>query len=239
LARQLSKILGTQIVATHAFLNLTLGNPGQFIHPGLMYGHFRFWDGEEYDDDSIPMFYAGVTDDMGSLVEQLSYDATAVARAIEEKSNGALDLSGVVPVHEWLKASYSEVTADQTSVASCFRTGPIQARQAPVTEVGAGRYVPNFTYRYLSEDVPFGLVITKGIAEVANVATPAIDDVIYWAQSKMGKCYLTERKLEGPDARDLPIPQNYGIATLSDLIAWYNDDAMTPRQSEPDYAPAS
>jgi NAD/NADP octopine/nopaline dehydrogenase, alpha-helical domain len=240
LAGQLSKILGTRIVATDAFLNLTLGNPGQFVHPGLMYGHFRSWEGEEYTDDSIPMFYADVTDDMGRLVEQLSYDAIAVARAIKEKSSGALDLSGVVPVHEWLKSSYSDVTADRTSVATCFRTGPIQARQAPMIEVGPGRFVPNFSYRYLSEDVPFGLVITKGIAEIANVPTPAIDEVISWAQSKMEKCYLTNGKLEGPDARDLPIPQNYGISTLPDLIAWYNDDAMmSPRKSDPDYAPAS
>jgi hypothetical protein len=106
-------------------------------------------------------------------------------------------------------------------------------------EVGPGRFVPNFAYRYLSEDVPFGLVITRAIAELANVATPAIDEVISWAQSKMEKRYLTRGKLEGPDAKDLPIPQNYGVSTLADLIGWYNDDAtMSPRTSQPDSAPA-
>jgi NAD/NADP octopine/nopaline dehydrogenase, alpha-helical domain/NAD-dependent glycerol-3-phosphate dehydrogenase N-terminus len=239
LSGQLSKILGTQIVAAGGFLNLTLGNPGQFVHPGLMYGHFRFWEGEEYNDDSIPMFYADVTDNIGRIVEQLSYEATAVARAIEAQSRGVLDLSGVVPVHEWLQSSYSHVTADSTSVATCFRTGPIQARKAPMIEVGPGRFVPDFAYRYLSEDVPFGLVITRAIAELANVATPAIDEVISWAQSKMEKRYLTRGKLEGPDAKDLPIPQNYGVSTLADLIGWYNDDAtMSPRTSQPDSAPA-
>src|SRR4029453_17785249 len=216
----------------------TLGNPGQFVHPGLMYGHFRFWEGEEYNDDSIPMFYADVTDNIGRIVEQLSYEATAVARAIEAQSRGVLDLSGVVPVHEWLQSSYSHVTADSTSVATCFRTGPIQARKAPMIEVGPGRFVPDFAYRYLSEDVPFGLVITRAIAELANVATPAIDEVISWAQSKMEKRYLTRGKLEGLDAKDLPIPQNYGVSTLADLIGWYNDDAtMSPRTSQPDSAP--
>jgi hypothetical protein len=204
-----------------------------------MYGHFRFWEGEEYNDDSIPMFYADVTDNIGRIVEQLSYEATAVARAIEAQSRGVLDLSGVVPVHEWLQSSYSHVTADSTSVATCFRTGPIQARKAPMIEVGPGRFVPDFAYRYLSEDVPFGLVITRAIAELANVATPAIDEVISWAQSKMEKRYLTRGKLEGPDAKDLPIPQNYGVSTLADLIGWYNDDAtMSPRTSQPDSAPA-
>jgi NAD/NADP octopine/nopaline dehydrogenase, alpha-helical domain len=239
LARQLSKILGTQVVATEGFLNLTLGNPGQFIHPGLMYGHFRLWHGQEYDDDSIPMFYADVTEDMGRLVEQLSSDATAVARAIEAESGGALDLRDVIPVHEWLRSSYSHVTADQTTVAQCFRTGPIQARKAPMIEVSPGRFVPNFGYRYLSEDVPFGLVITRAVAEIANVPTPAIDEVIGWAQSKMQKVYLADGKLEGPDARVLPIPQNRGVTTLSDLIRWYEDDATRNlRRSQADPAPS-
>jgi hypothetical protein len=228
LAGQLSKILGTQVVAMDAFLNLTLGNPGQFIHPGLMCGTFRSWQGEEYETDSIPLIYAEASDDTGRLVEQMSRDALSVARAIEVESGGALDLSGVVPVHDWLQSAYSHATADLTTVATCFRTGPIQARKAPMIEVSPGRFVPNFDYRYLSEDVPFGLVITRAIAELASVATPAIDEVIYWAQSHMRKVYLTDGKVQGPDVRDLPIPQNYGVSTLPDLIAWY-DDAATDR----------
>lgn len=231
LAASLSRILGTHVVAADGFLNLTLGNPGQFIHPGLMYGHFRSWQGGEYDDDTTPMFYADATDDMGRLVEQLSCDATAVARAIEVGSGGALDLGDVVPVHDWLQASYSDVTADLTTVATCFRTGPIQARKAPMVEVRPGRFVPNFGYRYLSEDVPYGLVITRAIAELAGVATPAIDEVICWAQSVTQRVYLADGRMAGPDAGGLPIPQNRGVSTLADLIAWYDDDdAATSRR---------
>ena len=237
IAGQLSTLLGTELVPTDGFVNLTLGNPGQYIHPGLVYGHFRSWSGEEYDEETIPMFYAEATDDMGNIVEQLSADAIATAQTIEEESGGALDLSDVVPVHDWLRTSYSHVTADMTTVATCFRTGPIQARKAPVTEVTPGRFVPNFDYRYLTEDVPFGLVITRAFAEIANVPTPMIDEVILWAQSKMRKVYLAGGRIEGPDARDLPIPQNYGVHTLSDLIEWYENYAATSPSSRADLAP--
>jgi hypothetical protein len=238
LAVQLSRLLGIQVVATGGFLNLTLGNPGQYIHPGLMYGHFRSWQGEEYDEDEIPMFYAEATDEMGETVERLSFDASAVAQAIERESGGALDLSGVVPVLDWLRSSYSHVTGDLSTVATCFRTGPIQARKAPVTETSPGRFVPNFGYRYLSEDVPYGLVITRAFAEIANVPTPTIDEVISWAQSKMQKLYLTHGRLKGPDTKALPIPQNYGVSTLSDLIRWYDDYAVTSSQDpQADLAP--
>jgi len=238
LAGQLSKLLGTTLVSTDGFVNLTLGNPGQYIHPGLMYGHFRAWNGEEYTEDTIPMFYAEATDEMGQIVEQLSFDASAVAQRIEEESRGWLDLSDVVPIHEWLQSSYSRVTGDVTTVATCLRTGPIQARKAPVTEVSPGRFVPDFAYRYLREDIPFGLVVTRAFAQIANVPTPMIDEVITWAQSKTQKVYLVDARLEGPDARDLPIPQNYGISTLPDLFRWYEDPAATgSRKPQADLAP--
>jgi NAD/NADP octopine/nopaline dehydrogenase, alpha-helical domain len=222
---QLTRILGTEVIATDCFLSMTLGNPGQFIHPGLMYGWFRSWNGDEYDDESIPLFYANASDQVGKLVEQLSSEATAVAREIETQSGNALDLKGVLPVHEWLRISYPTQTSDTASVATCFRTGPLQARKAPMRELGEGRFVPNFQYRYLSEDVPFGLVVTRAVAQLANVETPAIDDVIQWAQQSMGKAYLVDGKVEGSDAQHLPLPQNHNVHTLMDLIGWYVDDA--------------
>jgi hypothetical protein len=91
-----------------------------------------------------------------------------------------------------------------------------------MTEVRPGIFVPNFGYRYLSEDVPFGLVITRALAEIANVETPTIDEVISWAQSAMQKVYLVGGSLEGTDARDLPIPQHHGVSTLRHLIDWYS-----------------
>lgn len=232
IAARVSEILGTHIVPAEGFLSLTLGNPGQFIHAGLMYGHFRSWRGEEYAEDGIPMLYAQATDEMGAIVERLSDDARSVARALELQSGGALNLQGVVAVHEWLRASYSHVTGDTSTVATCFRTGPIQARKAPMIEIRPGKFVPNFEYRYLSEDVPFGLVITRALAEIANVETPTIDEVVSWAQSVMNKRYLVDGRLEGSDAMNLPIPQRHGVSTLRDLVGWYSDQHTTAVTSQ-------
>jgi hypothetical protein len=222
LAAQLTCILGTRVIWTDNFLTMTLGNPGQFIHPGLMYGHFRSWRGEEYDEDAIPLLYAKATDEMGELVARLSHEATAVADQIHARSGGVLNLQGaVVPVHEWLRTVYGHVTADKSTVAACFRTGPIRARKAPMRESRPGKFVPNFDYRYLSEDVPFGLVATRALAEIADVDTPAIEEVITWAQSVLHRTYLRGGRLKGEDVKDLPIPQNHGISTLADLIEWW------------------
>jgi predicted dinucleotide-binding enzyme len=223
LASALSTILATRVVTTDAFVGLTLANPGQFIHPGLMYGHFRSWQGEEYDTDAIPMLYAEATDEMGDLVERLSRESIAVADAIESQSASLLKPRHVLPVHDWLVKVYGHVTGDTSTVGSCFRTGPIRGRRAPTLELSPGKFIPNFGYRYLSEDIPFGLVTTRALAEIVHVATPVIDEVITWAQSVLQKGYLMGDSLVGPDARKLPLPQNQGVSSSSDLVAWYHD----------------
>ena len=224
IADQLARIVGTRLVPSRTFLALTLGNPGQYIHPGLMYGHFRSYDGRPCAQADVPMFYLDASDEMGQIVEGLSDDAIRVARAVEAASANALDLSEVIPVHEWLRRSYAHVTGDTSTVATCFRTGPIQARRAPVVESQPGAFAPDFGYRYLSEDVPYGLVVTRAIAELAGVATPMIDEVVSWAQSVTGREYLVGGRIAGRDAKELPLPQKHGISTLRDLVDWYTAD---------------
>ncbi len=48
-----------------------------------------------------------------------------------------------------------------------------------------GKFMPDFTYRYLTEDVPFGLCAMKGVADLMGVPTPHFDKIIVWAQGKM------------------------------------------------------
>ena len=221
LASMLSALLGTEIIASPNFLNLTLGNPGQIIHSGIIYGWFSKWSGKRYREDEIPRLYAELTDGTGEIVESLSNDVVAVAQKIAAASKGQLDMSATLPIHEWLCMSYPTQTADFSSVASCFRTGPIQARKAPMIEVAPGEFVPDFQYRYVSEDVPYGLIVSKSIGEMADVDTPTLDAVIEWSQNKLGKQYFVNGKLAGEDVHELRVPKNYGFRNLDDLLAFY------------------
>lgn len=221
IASALSEIIGVPLMPTDNFLNLTLGNPGQIIHPGLMYGLFRNWNGRRYTESEVPYFYRDTRDDTGAFIEELSGDVRAVAAKIEAESGGALNLSGVLSIHEWIKLSYPSQTVDKSTVASCFRTGPLQARKAPVSEVEPGRFVPNFAYRYLSEDVPYGLVVTRAIAELCGIGTPAIDSVLRWAGRRLDTRYIAAGKIDRKSTAALPLPQNAGIDTMQALLRHY------------------
>jgi len=79
-------------------------------------------------------------------------------------------------------------------------------------------YVPDFQARYLSEDVPFNLLVTRGMAELAKVKTPMIDQVLTWAQERLGKEYLVDGQLCGKDLSDTRTPQRYGFNDLDEII---------------------
>ena len=64
-----------------------------------------------------------------------------------------------------------------------------------------------------------GLVVTRGIAELANVLTPNMDLVIVWCQKMMGKEYLVGGKLIGHDLHSTRAPQRYGFTDLDDFMA--------------------
>ena len=78
----------------------------------------------------------------------------------------------------------------------------------PCTTTADGKFLPDFRHRYLREDIPYGLVVVKGAAQIAGVKTPAIDDVITWAQASLGgllfnHIYLFHPEGEGIGCMDL------------------------------------
>ena len=74
--------------------------------------------------------------------------------------------------------------------------------------------LPDFSARYLSEDVPHNMVPVKGLAELCGVQTPTIDQLLEWCQRVMGKEYLVNGKLTGNDVAETFAPQRYGFTTL-------------------------
>lgn len=84
-------------------------------------------------------------------------------------------------------------------------------------KVNAG-YQVDVATRYLTEDVPFGLLVTKGIALVVGVETPMIDEVITNISAWIGKEYLIDGELIGRDVMRTRAPQRYTLDSLEGLI---------------------
>lgn len=215
ISARLQELLGVTLNPIASFLSLTLADTGQLIHPGIMYGLFREWNGQPYEKPRL--FYQGVDIETARILQQMSDEVQALRAALEGYYPG-LDLSAVRPLGDWLKRSYQANIADSSTLQSSFNTNHGYAGLlAPMHKID-GEFIPDFQARYLSEDVPFDLVVTRGIAELAGVATPGMDDVLSWAQDRLEMEYLAAGKLQGSDLHSTRSPQRYGFTSLDEFM---------------------
>ena len=207
------------------FLGVTLMNINSLWHPTLMYHRWNEekdgWDGEE-TFETPPLFYEGASDDVGVTVSAMSKEVANVCAVLKDRYGDDLldDLSSCRDAYDWFIRAYShESDMDCTSVTTMLRTNPAyQGLTHPMKKLvryddsgsaipdAKPRLVPDFHHRYLSEDIPYGLVVTRGIAELAGVPTPTIDAVITWSQKVQGLSYLTAAKPGGHGFSESDIP---------------------------------
>ena len=211
----LERTLGLSIGPAASLMALTLANTGQLIHPGIMYALFSDWDGVPFDADHIPLFYHSLSKRGAQTLKGLSDEVQSIRARLEP----AVDLSAVRPLKEWLLRSYGNVIADPASLQSAFLTNrAYSGLQPPMREIAQGQYVPDLRGRYLAEDVPFGLAVSRAIADMAGLETPVMDEVIGWAAHCLEVDYL------GQDINEARTPQKYGLENLEQLLAFAREE---------------
>jgi opine dehydrogenase len=124
-------------------------------------------------------FYAdGVTPSVAYLYEAINAERVAVAAAL-----GA----SVPTLAEWFERVYG--VRGETLVETCQRLttnsdGPYQATGTP----------KSFDHKYITEDVPVGLMPMSALGGAARVATPAIDALITVVHAMTGKDFAAEAR---------------------------------------------
>jgi len=185
------------------------------VHPPMMYGKWGNWDGKPLKE--APLFYQGVDERQEELLSKVSYELLATAKEIE-KVRKDVDMSEVIHLFDWFKIHYKDQITDKSSLMMAMRTNKAyDGLVHPMISTDEG-FVPNFNYRYTSEDVPFGMVVMKGISEIAGVPTPTMDEIIAWGQQKLGKEFIVGSKLIGKDIGSARAPQSFGLKTVDQLF---------------------
>jgi hypothetical protein len=180
-----------------------------------MYGLFHDWNGQPYDKSQL--FYQGVDAGIAAVLQQMSDEIQSLRTALEGYYP-SLDLSAVRPLADWLKLSYQANIADGSTLQSSFATNSSYAGLLAPMQKTDGGFIPDFQARYLSEDVPYNLLVTRGVAELVGVPTPVIDKVLSWAQKQLKKEYLTSGKMQGADLYNTRSPQRYGFTNFDQFM---------------------
>ncbi|XP_031563177.1 tauropine dehydrogenase-like [Actinia tenebrosa] len=198
-------------------LGASLMSVGAYMHLSILYDCWSNWDGEPLDE-LPPPFYLSISEKGAQLMSDMSDEVVAIGEAVAEQSPET-DMSQVQHIHDWYNRCYDKDIVDKTTLYTCIKTNnAYKGLTQPMVKTEKGKFVPDFEYRYFTEEIPYGIIVMRGIAEVVGVATPHIDKVITWAQTIMNKEYLVDGKIQGKDVKDTRAPQRYGYATLKDLV---------------------
>lgn len=200
-----------------------------------MYSQFKEWDGKTAYA-SKPLFYSGVSDEGADLLIKISDEVQAIRRKLEAKYPD-LNLEYTRPTQEWFEHAYSGDITDKSSFGAMLRSNKAyQGLTQPMKQCTDG-FVPDFTSRYMSEgelaaasllcssvdhrltDLPYGIVVIKGIAELAEVPTPETDKVIEWCQRMTKQEFIIDGKLIGKDVVNSRSPQKYNLNTVDELMS--------------------
>lgn len=198
-------------------LGMTLLSVNAYSHPPMMFGRWKDWNGEGLDE--APLLFEDLDEETATLLGEISDEVVATSRAIM-RDHPHIDLSQVIPMYDWDIACYGNDIVDKTNLMTALRTNPIYAGiRHPMIRRDDGKLAPDFTHRFLTEDVPFGLVVIRGVAELVGVPTPQLDRVLCWSQGVMGREYLVGNELRGRDMQLTRAPQSYGYSLEDILVA--------------------
>jgi len=213
-----TKLIGNKpLVTTRGhLLAVSLSSTNAYLHTSILYDKWANWNGEPLDHK--PLLYLGLSQDGATLMSKISDEVLAISQEISNKCPH-VDLSKTVHILDWITKCYKNDIDDDSTLHNALTTNKAYRRLThAMSQTHDGRWVPDFTHRYMTEDIPYGLVVIRGMAEIAGVQTPNMDKVITWAQETMNKTYLVDGKLQGVHVKETRAPQRYGFTTLSDLL---------------------
>ena len=181
------------------------------IHPARLYALCKDWQEGDILKDN-PLFYEDMNDESTELMDLVNKELIDIARVLSEE--GVEEVT--VPHIKDFLADYV-YQDDSPTLQSFFATNSAyKGFRCPFVERESG-WVPDFSNRYFTEDIPLGLCLYKGVAELVGVETPVIDKILSWAQQHMGKEYLVGSRLTGKDINETACPQRFGITTVEQL----------------------
>ena len=171
---QLERLFLTPVYLLDSFYEATLTNSNPILHTGRLYSMWHDWNGEAYDDNIL--FYKEWNDAASEIVLMMDEEFMALIRKLNLSSGAVQSLPDYYGVD-----GVSSLTRKIASIPA-FSTikSPMILRD--------GKWYPDFSSRYFTEDFPYGLSFIKELAEQNGIHTPTIDKVLAWGMMKTSEC---------------------------------------------------
>lgn len=203
-----------------SFISLTLSVDNQIIHPSRCYGLWKTDGGWWPSLEDVPYFYRDFDDLSAEHIRRLDDDYSAVRDAVRKRFPersfkymlSYLDLERLAHTSQNFDIKQSLKDSKQLALI-----------KTPTVEREDGSRELDIHCRFFTDDIAYGLLVAKWLAEELDVETPFIDEVIMWAQNLRGEKFLTEG---GKINKDFclkekfisGIPPSYGISSVDGIL---------------------
>jgi hypothetical protein len=188
------------------YLPVTLSASNATFHPARIYSAF-IGLAEHTRLPERKQFYEDWDDDASVAYLSLDRELQAICARIPA------DMSSAQPIQ--IHYGVDGVTALTRKIRTIRA---LRDRYLPLLRDGQG-FFPDVFSSYFTEDIPFGLLVVKAVAQTVGLETPYTDAVLHWAQRAMKRSYLTGKRLDGADAAGLPLPGRFGITDVGSLLS--------------------
>lgn len=205
-------------------LAFSLFNPNAIMHAALMHGFYQCPSGGGYQRSHFtnqPRFYQEFSPEAVANMDALSHEVLAVKQDFLSKEPSLAPLLvSVRPIQVWMKEAYKGSIQNDATLESCLRTNRVtQTLLHPMQPDSQGGFKPNFQHRYMTEDIPYGLLPLKGFSTLTETATPMLDRILSWSQEILDTPWIQAGCLtEIAKKKPVRTPQRFGIDKFNKLI---------------------
>lgn len=192
------------------YLTVTLTPSNPILHTARLYTIFKDAKAESIFPSMIK-FYGDWNDLSSNILLDMDSELQSICNSFSD-----IDLSGVIPLSIHYESDTVESLTNKIKSIKSWHN-----LDSPMKKIG-DHYLIDLESRYFQEDFPFGLCVLKAFAQIVDVETPVMDEVLCWYQKLSG---LQFSDFGGKlDIKAIPfgsVPQRFGILNPSDVEKFY------------------
>jgi hypothetical protein len=209
-----------RFVKADNFISLTLSADNQIVHLPRLFGLHKKSGGRWKTLSEVPMFYRDYDDYSSDMLAQLDGDYTRIRNKIKklypEKS--------FTYMLNYLDLERLSHNSSNTNIKeSLTNSKELNQIATPVIQNEDGFWIIDKNHRFFKDDLYYGLAIAKWIGQKLSLDTPAIDEIILWAQNIVNDTIMNEKGIFEVESSSNPdfkhgIPSTYSFLTVDSII---------------------